>query len=33
MEPARSEMSILPNGKGHELGEDMPMKTMMEEEQ
>ncbi|XP_043096897.1 sodium-coupled neutral amino acid transporter 3 isoform X1 [Puntigrus tetrazona] len=35
MEPARSEMSILPNGKGHDLGEEMcvPMKTMMEEEQ
>ncbi|KAK7155807.1 hypothetical protein R3I93_010462 [Phoxinus phoxinus] len=35
MEPARSDMSILPNGKGHDLGEGMcvPMKTMMEEEQ
>ncbi|XP_051987066.1 sodium-coupled neutral amino acid transporter 3-like isoform X1 [Xyrauchen texanus] len=35
MEPARSEMSILPNGKSHDLGEDMcvPMKTMMEEDQ
>ncbi|KAM6980395.1 sodium-coupled neutral amino acid transporter 3 [Aplochiton taeniatus] len=35
MEPAQSEMSILPNGKGHDFGDDMsvPMKTMMEEEQ
>ncbi|KTG36386.1 hypothetical protein cypCar_00013688 [Cyprinus carpio] len=34
MEPVRSEMSVLPNGKGHDLGEEMcvPMKTMMEEE-
>ncbi|XP_051568907.1 sodium-coupled neutral amino acid transporter 3-like isoform X1 [Myxocyprinus asiaticus] len=34
MEPARSETSILPNGKSHDLGEDMyvPMKTMMEED-
>uniref|UniRef100_A0A673JKM7 Sodium-coupled neutral amino acid transporter 3-like n=1 Tax=Sinocyclocheilus rhinocerous TaxID=307959 RepID=A0A673JKM7_9TELE len=35
MEPSRSEMSILPNGKGQDLGEEMcvSMKTMMEEEQ
>ncbi|TRY66833.1 hypothetical protein DNTS_004776 [Danionella cerebrum] len=35
MEPAKSEMSILPNGKSHDLADDMcvPMKTMMEEEQ
>ncbi|XP_052456231.1 sodium-coupled neutral amino acid transporter 3 isoform X1 [Carassius gibelio] len=35
MEPSRSEMCILPNGKGQDLGEEMcmPMKTMMEEEQ
>uniref|UniRef100_A0AAY4BDQ9 Amino acid transporter transmembrane domain-containing protein n=1 Tax=Denticeps clupeoides TaxID=299321 RepID=A0AAY4BDQ9_9TELE len=35
MEPAQSEMSILPNGKGHDLAEDMcvPMKTLFQEEQ
>ncbi|KAA0712774.1 Sodium-coupled neutral amino acid transporter 3 N-system amino acid transporter 1 [Triplophysa tibetana] len=35
MEPARSEASILPNGKGCDLGEEMcvPMKSMMEEDQ
>ena len=35
MEPAESEMSIIPNGKGHDLAEDMcvPVKTMLEEEQ
>ncbi|XP_046881836.1 sodium-coupled neutral amino acid transporter 3-like isoform X1 [Hypomesus transpacificus] len=34
MECAQSEMSILPNGKGHDLGDDMcvPMKTMPEED-
>ncbi|XP_056605885.1 sodium-coupled neutral amino acid transporter 3 isoform X1 [Triplophysa dalaica] len=35
MEPARSEASILPNGKGCDLGEEMcvPMKSMMEDDQ
>uniref|UniRef100_A0AAY4BS85 Amino acid transporter transmembrane domain-containing protein n=1 Tax=Denticeps clupeoides TaxID=299321 RepID=A0AAY4BS85_9TELE len=33
MEPAQSEMSILPNGKGHDLAEDMcvPMKTLFDD--
>ncbi|KAL2090932.1 hypothetical protein ACEWY4_013195 [Coilia grayii] len=35
MEPAQSEMSILPNGKSHDLAEDMcvPVKALLEEEQ
>uniref|UniRef100_A0A667X265 Solute carrier family 38 member 3 n=1 Tax=Myripristis murdjan TaxID=586833 RepID=A0A667X265_9TELE len=35
MESAQSEMNILPNGKGHDLGDDMgvPMKTLQEEDQ
>ncbi|KAG9332656.1 hypothetical protein JZ751_014754 [Albula glossodonta] len=35
MEPAQSEMSILSNGKGHDIGEDMsiPMKSLPEEDQ
>lgn len=34
MEPVQSEMSILVNGKGHDLGDDMnvPMKTVLEED-
>ncbi|XP_041945384.1 sodium-coupled neutral amino acid transporter 3 isoform X1 [Alosa sapidissima] len=34
MEPAQSEMSILPNGKSHDLAEDMcvPVKTLLEKE-
>lgn len=34
MEFAQSEMNILPNGKGHDLGDDMcvPMKTLPEED-
>ncbi|XP_060775277.1 sodium-coupled neutral amino acid transporter 3 isoform X2 [Neoarius graeffei] len=34
MEPVQSEMSVLVNGKGHDLGDDMSvsMKTMIEEE-
>uniref|UniRef100_A0AAR2K1Q5 Amino acid transporter transmembrane domain-containing protein n=1 Tax=Pygocentrus nattereri TaxID=42514 RepID=A0AAR2K1Q5_PYGNA len=35
MEPDQSEMSILANGKGHDLGDDMnmPMKALMEDDQ
>ncbi|KAJ8372036.1 hypothetical protein AAFF_G00295480 [Aldrovandia affinis] len=34
MEPAQSEMSILSNGKGQDLGDDfMPMKSLAEEDQ
>ncbi|XP_056131330.1 sodium-coupled neutral amino acid transporter 3 [Lampris incognitus] len=35
MEPAQSEMNILSNGKGHDLGDEMcvPMKIMSEEDQ
>lgn len=34
MEPVQSEMSVLVNGKGHDVGDDMnvPMKTMMEDD-
>ena len=35
MESDQSEMSILANGKGHDLGDDMnvPMKALMEDDQ
>nr|XP_046239450.1 sodium-coupled neutral amino acid transporter 3 [Scatophagus argus] len=33
METSQSEVNILPNGKSHDLGDDVPMKTLLEEDQ